>query len=291
MGRIQPWFQFDPQYENAIIAGMDVVERGLFFSLRIYSWNNNGLPADELALKKIAKNACGISSYRFTKVWPGLQTKFLKISSSTFVYEPDEEKRLQVVDPLSKRKEAGKIAANARWSKQSRIEFTDVSDEPCDSHNRTPDRIAPSHTEPEPEPDIQTPIPPPPEKASPVVEAPDPAGGGGEVMKIIQNGNGMGTPEAEHREICRHCNQIGLPAPSPGLSSHIRAKFPGVPIAQVLQYLPRFDGQDGPGLWKGMSPEQLVAESERQKLPVPKKGVDLTFEIAEQNIRRRMTKA
>lgn len=97
----------------------------------------------------------------------------------------------------------------------------------------------------------------------------------------------------EHERITAHCQTLKLPSPSTTLTSALRAKFPELKIEQVIERLPRFDGQTSPGLWRDMAREQLEREAERQRNPVlpAKKGVELSLELAQQNILKRMGKA
>ena len=115
---IQPWFQFNPLLEGAEIEDLTNDERGLFFSFRIYSWKHNGLPSDPDALKKIAVTCCGISRYKFLKVWETVKHKFENISPNRIAYLKDEGKRLQPLEVSRKFQELGRKGAAARWKQE-----------------------------------------------------------------------------------------------------------------------------------------------------------------------------
>jgi hypothetical protein len=241
--------------------------RLLAIDLRSWSWAHEGIENSEEVLLALARSL-GFSRYKFKKFWPIVKMFFTERDGFLF-WSDDERYREKVVNIQSKRKMAGHLGGLAK-NKKDEQEPSEQQELPLANATLLLDRL-PDKPTTKPS-SYSTSTPPPPEEGRPVVEAEDPAGGGGEVEKIISNGNGMKTLEAEHRAISEHCHRIGIPAPSPVLSSQLRAKFPGIPISEVLQNLPRFDGQTSPGLWRDLGPESLKAEAQRQKNPVqPKK--------------------
>jgi hypothetical protein len=263
INRIQPWV---PRYALEELGGdlqsLNCECFGFIQRLRDHAWANFGIPANEEKVMELGL-AFRFSRYKFRKYWNELKKFFTEIDGRLF-FTRDLEHRDAAVEKSSKLQESGRLGAEIRKNRNGYSR----SSVPKMGHGQAILFDGNLH----PDPDIQTPIPPPAEECRPVVEAREAAGGGGEVEKIIANGNGMKNLEAEHRAISEHCHRIGIPAPSPVLSSQLRAKFPGIPISEVLQNLPRFDGQTSPGLWRDLGPESLKAEAQRQKNPVqPKK--------------------
>lgn len=235
--------------------------------MRDWSWAHEGVENSEIVLFQLGKKF-GFSKQKTRKLIP-LLSQFFEEKDGFFYWESDEQYRSKVVSISSKRKIAGRLGGLKKSEKPKLEDQLPLA-------NATPEAEALANGLPDKPPAFafasSTTTPPPAEESRPEGERPaEAAGGGGEVEKIIQTGNGMGTSETEHRAISEHCHRIGIPAPSPALSSQLRAKFPTLAIAQVLESLPRFDGQTSPGLWRDMAPENLIAEAERQKRPVPDK--------------------
>jgi hypothetical protein len=235
--------------------------------MRDWSWAHEGIENSEVVLFQLGKKF-GFSKQKTRKLIT-LLPQFFDEKDGFFYWESDEQYRAKVVSISSKRRISGRLGGLKKSGKepvQSELPLANARTEAEAFARHLPDKppaVASAFADT---------LPPPPEQTRPVVEPePEVAGGGGEVEKILRNGNGMGTPEAENRAISEHCHRIGIPAPSPGLSAQLRAKFPGVGIAQVIENLPRFDGQTSPGLWRDLGPESLTAEAQRQKNSVPKK--------------------
>jgi len=235
--------------------------RCLANDLRDWSWAHGGVEDSEDVLFAIAKTF-GFSKYRFRKFFPLVKNFFTPRDGFLF-WSEDEGYRAKVIDISTKRRIAGKLGGITK-SKKAQLEASGQEVLPLANATCLPDKPPPSS------PAFATTTPPPPE-TEPVVSNRETAGGGEEVEKIISNGNGMDQGAEDQRVLSEHCHQLGLPAPSRTLTVVLRAKFPELAIDQVIQRLPRFDGQTGPGLWRGMSREQLEREVERQKNSVPKK--------------------
>jgi len=72
-----------------------------------------------------------------------------------------------------------------------------------------------------------------------------------------------------HVILREHCTKQGLSGPTPQLTNRILAKFPELHMSQIIQYLPRFEGQNSPGLWDSRSRADLEAQSNLQTRPKP----------------------
>jgi hypothetical protein len=117
-------FSFCPAEEAAAIMGMSGDERGLFYSLRIYAWNHGGVPSEERTFLKTVKNCSGFSLYKIRKLLPEI-LKFFTLFEDVWLYEPDEQKRSQVIEINAKRKEAGRLGAQSKWSRRSESSDSD----------------------------------------------------------------------------------------------------------------------------------------------------------------------
>jgi hypothetical protein len=261
INRQQPWV---PRYAleelGGDLLGLNCECFGFVQRLRDLAWANFGLPMSEEKLMEIGLSF-RFSRYKFRKYWSELKNFFTEKDGRLY-FTRDLEHSEAAIEKSAKLQESGKLGAEIRKQRNGyqRASVPKVGHGQAILFDGNQD----------PDPDIEEHLPPPPTETRPVVDDRATAGGGGEVEKIIQTGNGMGTPEADHRAILEHCHRLGIPAPSRTLSIELRAKFPGWPIAQVLQNLPRFENQTSPGLWRGMGPESLRAEAERQKNPTPK---------------------
>lgn len=79
--------------------------------------------------------------------------------------------------------------------------------------------------------------------------------------------------EDEYQEFVIHCASVrspdgvqGLGVPSKKLCQRLREKFNGKPVAEIVQNLPRFNGQKSAGLWDKMTVQYLQLEVLSQSL-------------------------
>lgn len=264
MSRAQPYYQRFPSDEFAETLELNCEEYGLFQRMRDYSWHKRGIPDSKDTFERLRK-AFQVSRYKMKRLWPAIEN-FFTLRDGFYFYEPDEAKRLQVVDISDKRSKAGKLGADARWSAQygTGAEGERIQDGTAMA-NAIHDAMA-NASAPEPYPDPNY-YPPPP---TTVVE-----GGGGEPPPVPPETTestpiSMDRTEA-YKAVALRSMDLGMDIPGEDLARAVLKKFTGVPHAEVVKLLPRFPGQESPGLWASKTRAQLEAETARQQLEAGRK--------------------
>jgi len=267
---------FIPDEEFVTVLNLSNDERGLFVSLRLFALTHGGLPENLEELWLQGKNCFGISRYKFFKLAPRVIEFKFENFSGRFYFSRDKERIEVSRDKISKSRSFGKLGAESRWKKR----LAPVTEEPGEP-------IAPpSAVEIAPLCESAMPV-----RASAAVvvgslsllqegvttttPSPLPPFLNGNSPPIATEAAASGHPQAltdaEYRQIQEHCRTVvgggdrGVPIPDRKLCEKLRAKFSGIPIAEVVLFLPRFAGQKTPGLWLAKSVDELKAEAERQR--------------------------
>ena len=249
----QLWFKYLPDEEFSTICEMSNDLRGLFISMRLYAITHNGFSADMDELWAKAKNFCGISRYKFRKLFPEL-VKFFTEIDGRFYFSRDEERMEESREALRNSVINGRKGAAARW-KERRIQAPQAINQPIAPLSET--RMAPDR----PEENIQEEIPPPPTNNETTKQ-----GGGGSppsesTTEVIET-----LSDTEYQSFCAHCANPPQPlgVPSRALAFRLKQKFKPLP----LHHLPKQPGQESPGLWASntVKPQQMFMEAERQRV-------------------------
>lgn len=250
-GSAQPlWFKTFPDEEFSTIVKMSNDERGLFTSLRWYALTSGGFSTDLEECWKEARNFCGISRFKFRKLFHSVVKYFTEVEG-VFCFERDEERVSESRLNVAKARRSAQLAAQARWDamKQKVPDPVPISDAPAYANQPTNQSSGV---------DIVG-EPPPPTNIRELGELAEAVGGGGPTQ-TAEN-----TETEGYQEFISHCKHKGLSPGTRVLWDRIRAKFPGSSTEHVLENLPKFDDQYSPGMWDHHSQQALFEESRRIK--------------------------
>jgi hypothetical protein len=243
-------------------------------------WVNNGLENDEVKLMALAKESCGFTRYKFLKYWAELSKIFILRDGKLF-FERDEEKRFRLMETSDKRQKASRIANDARWRSGGGPVDEQGEETVSESDNviQAEFVMASSESEgiPPPQPDTEThtdrgnPPPPTTEETAARAQAAGGGGGGSPPSHVFESAKPTAVDvtitDAEFRMIQLRSVHLGMPVPSRALALEIRKKFKNLPCEELIRMLPRFPGQEGPGLWASKSRSELELETSRQISP------------------------
>lgn len=259
LNRQQPWFRRYPVNELAEFGILNCEEYGLFARLRDYALVNGGIPDNEEIFKRLGQ-MFQLSRYKMRKLWPRIEN-FFTLRDGIFLFEPEETQRLVVVDIRSKRKMAGRLGAERRWSEA--IEEGTLRQNFAMASAIDANGGLPSTPPLEPELDSRR-VPPPPTPSSS-----DAGGGGAPQGEQTQQRSLIQSPV---QAVQARCRELGLPECTERVAANIVQKFNGIlPVSEIPANLPRYDGQHSPGLWLKRSPQALIAETQRQAAPLTPK--------------------
>jgi len=262
-----PWSRVFHADEVFQFQGNTCEEIGLTMRLRWYAAAHNGIPATEDALIRIAKQS-GLTRNRFIKLWSILSEKFTEIDGLLF-YIGDDERRKEAEVESAKSREAGKKGAEIRW-KDRRQKLTVVPESPIappffqDSHHY--------HYQSQ----VETlegggpllPPNPPEEVVDPTPQAED------QPQEFALTAP---LSDQEYQEFAIHSASVGLGVPSRKLCERIRvkfhAKYPDMPVSEIVKSLPKFERQKTAGLWETLDIDQLQLQALNQHLArdIPRK--------------------
>jgi hypothetical protein len=148
------------------------------------------------------------------------------------------------------------------------VGYTDITRDPANAQQTPPHLPPPTSEVSATEVSINLDPPPPPTSAT-------------DQVVVARNGDSQPETQGEAHGVLRdHCAKLGLPCPTPELAGRIVTKFSGLRMSQIVQYLPRFEGQNSPGLWDSRSRADLELESNLQTRPKPaqKSRIELQME-------------
>jgi hypothetical protein len=276
ISRQQPWIKRFPDRELADTCELNCEEYGFLQRLRDFSMVRGGIPDSGDLFFRLAKTF-QLSKYKLKKLWPVLEN-FFTLRDGVYYYDRDEERRLQVIDSRHKRQVAGRLGAEARWSREV-AEFPKPGSNP-DGNATAGESAAPSPPdgmlELDPRDQIQ-------EREAAAAARPE--------VKTMEPEAAGAAPEAEKnfqpekiQRLTERCSQLGLQLPDRKLSVRLLEKFPSI----EPEKWPRFPEQRSPGLWVEKSIEDMTYEIARQNGP-PKKTY--AQQMAENFTRRQEAKA
>lgn len=290
MSQSNPYYQRYPRDEWADTGFLNCEEYGALQRLRDFSWHHEGIPDDAAFFLKRLPGVLNISRYKLKKLWPVLEN-FFTLRDGFFYYESDESKRLKLVEITSKRRTAGKLGALSRWS--------DVRSAEAEADGKRMANAIPVAMDLEWQTDgIPEPEPYTPEGSSsssgvvgsspPAEEAEAPPG-----ERSEQNQQLAETGVEFHQAVSNHCAKLGLKIPNAELTAKLRKKFPELPSGALIRHLPRFPGQESPGLWLRYSLDDLAAEAARQsqglRKPSGKEHLIAEARAIDEEVRKRKT--
>ena len=246
----QLWFKYLPDEELATICEMSNDLRGLFLSMRLYAITHNGFSADIDELWTKAKNFCGISRYKFRKLFPEL-VKFFTEIDGRFYFSRDEERMEESREALRNSVINGRKGAAARW-KERRIQTPQAINQPIAPLSETPMASEPIRRD------------------LPVVEEEE------EATPPINTATGPPTltlSDSEYQEFVSRCAELGFAAPNRVLGARLRRKFPNIRFRDYPRFGNLTEGlsakqrQQSPGMWdhENITEESMLLEIARQQ--------------------------
>jgi len=111
----------------AATRGFTLAERGAYTDLLWYSWEMGGLPAEVPRLARML----GIGEEEFKRVWPALQSKFIRNSQNLLVNPRLERERLNSQERRAKALEKATKAAIASWKSPKRPARSKAQSKAC----------------------------------------------------------------------------------------------------------------------------------------------------------------
>lgn len=255
-----------PRYPKDELTGPQFLltceAEGLMNRYRDFSWINGGIPVapgdDPLHYLRNFAKRCGISNYKFKKIWATIEN-FFSISEGCFVYPEDELRRAQKVEMVAKRKIAGELGAMARW----RGRVVPIAQPMGTGMANGMANASESHAIPDPEihtkgVQYNTPSAAAEKPPGAVCDAPP-------VSQTMETKQETEQPGEAVAAIRRRATDLGLPIPAKKFAKRIREKFLHVPISEMLESLVRWEGQRSVGMWEQMSAEDFRTEARRQR--------------------------
>lgn len=256
MSQSNPYYQRFPRDEFADTGHLTCEEYGLFQRLRDWSWHHEGIPDSKDSFKRLAR-MFQLSRYKFEKLWNGIEN-FFTLSNGFFTYENDEKKRLTIVDISTKRKKAGQLGAEARWSTRHQTADSGMANGMANAmaNGPVPDMANEPHHHQNPDPDSRE-VPPPPQTP------PEEHGGGG--APPVESNQELGEVVTDHEALNKRSTELGMPGMGKQMAKKIREKFPRQwSQREITAALVRFPGQESPAMWGALELSQLIEEAKRQ---------------------------
>jgi hypothetical protein len=247
----QIWFKYLPDEELSTICEMSNDLRGLFLSLRLYAITHNGFTSDIDELWTKAKNFCGISRYKFRKLFPELVKFFTEIDGRLY-FARDEDRMEESREKLRNSVIDGRKGAEARW-KQRRMQAPQQINQPIATPSETPMASEPNREELPPVGEVEEEANHPPNSTSGL---PD-----------------VTLSDSEYHEFVSRCAHLGFAAPNRVLGARLKKKFPSIPFREYPRFGNLTEGlankqrQQSPGMWdhENITEESMLCEIARQK--------------------------
>jgi uncharacterized protein YdaU (DUF1376 family) len=261
------WYPKDAITDNCRALSCEAY--GFYIRLLEHSWINDGIPSDEDFLIDLAKNAFGISKYKFLKLWPKVKNFFREIDG-VLINDRLEKERISEEDYRSKQQKRGQKGNIIRWGSRTVSDSTDISNpifeqSPVRSFGDRQTVAAPSpftrtRNIEERDPATTTDLPSAPQE--PAVAA---AGSPVPTETALE----ARPPDGYHNSLSLRCLKIGIQSPDEPLSSKIYRTHPTVDPDKF----PLFEKQHSPALWLHKSTENIelaIIQTEHPELAVRK---------------------